>query len=214
MAAAERIVPASRGSRLDEETILRALTLCCPNVTLPACNNFALCEAQSSFRKGGNHMPRYTLSLIWSLLILVPASSAQTIYNIEAWENLWQLNAGQRIRVVERNMKTHDGTFLSYSEEAMSLRVGSNDVGIRRENVIRVSNREENKRLQHAVKGALIGAGVGPILALALFVIRPEAFFDHPGLKLFATMVGPAGVGAGIGAAIPSHPTVYRAPTK
>ena len=161
-------------------------------------------------------MPRYTLGLICSLLvlILVPASFAQTIYNIEAWENLWQLNAGQRIRVVERNMKTHDGTFLSYSEEAMSLRVGSNDVGIRRENVIRVSNREENKRLQHAVKGALIGAGVGPILALALFVIRPEAFFNHPGLKLFATMVGPAGVGAGIGAAIPSHPTVYRAPTK
>ncbi len=56
----------------------------------------------------------------------------------QSWENLNQLGAGQKIEVVDMNSRSLNGTFLGFSEEAISLRVGNGEVAVQRANVLRV----------------------------------------------------------------------------
>ena len=135
------------------------------------------------------------------LLVSVPVlASAQD--REASWENLQQLRVGQRIQVVQKDLKKHNGTFLSFSEEAISLRIENDEVGIRRENVLRVSNRERNHRLRNS----LIGAGLLGGLGLAIGSSNDD---EYPVVVLLVPIMG--GAGAALGAAIPSYPTIYRA---
>ncbi len=66
-------------------------------------------------------MNRTILSI--SLLLLLPALSlAQS--GTDSWDNLKQLQPGQKIEVVDSSMKSLKGEFLSVTEEAISLREG------------------------------------------------------------------------------------------
>ena len=71
-------------------------------------------------------------------LILIP-------YSLRAqdkkgdWQALYGLHSGEKIEVVETGMKKHVGIFSTVIEEAMQLREGSDDIGIRKENVARVT---------------------------------------------------------------------------
>lgn len=131
-----------------------------------------------------------------------------------SWENLQQLRVGQKIEVVDTNLKKYKGTFLSFSEEAISLRVGKDEVGVQRPNVLRVSLREKSKRLRNALIGMAIGAGAGAALAAA-----DSARASDPGLgpdlraETYAVLVPVGGaVGAGVGATFPpGYQTIYRA---
>ena len=126
-----------------------------------------------------------------------------------SWENLQQLRVGQKIEVVDTNLKKLKGTFLSFSEEAISLRVGKDEVGVRRGDILRVSLRGKPKRWQSALVGMAIGAGAG----LAIGASRRECGSEDAVCKLIGTVIG-AGAGAGVGAAfpfIPSYQTIYRA---
>ncbi len=135
-----------------------------------------------------------------------------------SWENLQQVRVGQKIEVVDTNLKKYKGTFLSFSDEAISLRVKKQEVGVQREDVFRVSLREKSKRLRNALIGLAIGAGAG--VAAAEISIRasepgffPErAFWQIPYAVLVSVGIA---VGAGIGAAFPpGYQTIYRAEGK
>ncbi len=131
-----------------------------------------------------------------------------------SWENLQQVRVGQKIEVVDTNLKKLKGTFVSFSEEAISLRVKKDEVGVQREDVFRVSLRGRPKRSTSAIVGAAIGAlvgvGVGALAATRYGSGDPrsESF-----IVFLGTAIG-AGAGAGVGAAVPfvgGYRTIYRA---
>ncbi len=130
------------------------------------------------------------------------------------WSNLQQLRVGQRIEVVDTNLKKLKGTFLSFSEEAISLRVKKQEVAVQREDVFRVSLREKSKRLRNVLIGLAIGAGAG-VAAAEIFARteQPIAPFRGEYRAIAYVVLVPVGlgVGAGIGAGFPGYQTIYRA---
>ncbi|MFB3154054.1 MAG: hypothetical protein ACE10I_06230 [Candidatus Acidiferrales bacterium] len=145
-------------------------------------------------------------------LPLVEAKSLQEAQpsaepGISDWNNLQQVRVGQKIEVVDTNLKKYKGTFLSFSEEAISLRVKKQGVGVQREDVFRVSLREKSKRLRNALIGMAIGAGAGvaavEICAQASSGLSPCLGQDFRAVA-YAILVPVGGAaGAGIGAAFP-----------
>jgi hypothetical protein len=148
-------------------------------------------------------------------LILIPCSLRAQDKKAD-WKALYGLHSGEKIELVETGMKKHVGTFSTVTEEAIQLREGSNDIGIRKENVARVTVLDKGHRLRNAfifgTAGAGTGAGIG---AAASRCSSSNTSFNFCGLGRdvavgLGAVVGLAG-GAGVGAAIPSHPTIYRA---
>ena len=96
------------------------------------------------------------------------------------------------------------------------MREGSNDIGIRKENIARVTLLEKSHRLRNALILGVVGAGVGAGIGTAASrCSSSNGSFNLCGIARGAevavgAVIGLAG-GAGIGAAIPSHPTIYRA---
>jgi len=153
------------------------------------------------------------LTLIAMLLGMPVLSHAET--NRNSWDALNTLHAAQRIEVVEKNLKEHKGTFSTVSDEAIQLREGDNHVGIKRKDVMRVTLLDESHRLRNAfivgVAVAGTGAGIG-VVATRCSSTSGSLNFCGLGRGIaigVGALTGLAG-GAGIGAAIPSHPTVYR----
>ena len=138
------------------------------------------------------------------------ASAPQASAADEAnWSNLQQVRVGQKIEVVDTNLKKLKGTFLSFSEEAISLRVKKQEVGVQREDVFRVSLRGRPKRST----SALVGAAIGALAGLALSAVAAETQCGRGCMRGMATVMG-AGVGAGVAAAVPfvgGYRTIYRA---
>ena len=148
-------------------------------------------------------------------LILIPCSlGAQG--KTGDWKALYSLHPSEKIEVVETGMKKHVGTFSTLSEEAIQLREASNDIVIRRESVARVTLLDKSHRLRNVLILGAVGAGAGAgIGAAASRCSSSNGSFNFCGLGRgvavgLGAVVGLAG-GAGVGAAIASHPTIYRA---
>jgi hypothetical protein len=150
-----------------------------------------------------------------SLLILLPCSLRAQDKRGD-WKALYGVRSGEKIELVETSMKKHVGTFSTVTDEAVQLREGANDIGIAKENVARVTMLDKSHRGRNALilgaAGAGAGAGIG---AAASRCSTSTTSFNLCGIGRgvavgFGGVVGLAG-GAGIGAAIPSHPTIYRA---
>ena len=105
------------------------------------------------------------------------------------------------------NLKTVNGSFESFSSDSVVVRQRSAGVVIPKSDVHRITITGRNKRLRNLAIGAAIGAGTGFVLGQ---VIARERHDDWQTIVYFCTMIGLA-AGTPIGAAIPSHPTVYRA---
>ena len=101
------------------------------------------------------HQCSRAVSILLFLLIVIAHAHAQT------WENLKTLKAGERIQVVSQTLKSHDGRFLSYSEEAISFLVGQQEIAVPRADVLRVSSRAHMSRTTKTLIGLGIGAGAG-----------------------------------------------------
>lgn len=145
-------------------------------------------------------------------LILVPYSLRAQDKKAD-WKALYDLRAGEKIELIETGMKKHVGTFSTVTDEAIQMREGSNDVGIPKEKVARVTVLGKGHRLRNAfifgASGAGAGAGIG---AVSTRCNNATDWFCGLGRSIavgIGGLVGLAG-GAGIGAAIPSHPTIYR----
>ena len=148
-------------------------------------------------------------------LILIPCSlHAQDKTN--DWKALYGLHSGERIELMETGLKKHVGTFSTVTEEAIQMREGSNDIGIAKENVARVTVLDKSHRLRNSLIFGAVGAGTGAGIATAATTCSSSNnTFNFCGLgRGVAVAIGAvAGLvgGAAVGAAIPSHPTIYRA---
>jgi hypothetical protein len=150
-------------------------------------------------------------ALIAILLGMSLPSRAQTTQN--SWEVLNTLRAGQRIEIFETNLKKHKGTFSTVTDEALQLREGGSDVGIKKENVMRVILLDKSHRLRNVLVLGAIGAGAGAgIGAASTRCSNSSDAFCGLGRSIAVGLGGVLGLagGVGIGAAIPSHPTIYR----
>ena len=153
------------------------------------------------------------LALLGMLLGMPILSHAQA--NRNSWDALNGLRTGQRIEVVETNLKKHKGTFSTVTDEAIQLREQGTDVGIKKADVMRVTLLDQSHRLRNAFILGAVGAGAGAgISAAATRCSSSSGSFNLCGVGNGAIIAGSAVVGllggAGAGAAIPSHPTVYR----
>ncbi len=151
-----------------------------------------------------------SLLLIVCALAMPCASSAQSKQS--SWENLNTLQAGQKIEVVEKNLKKDTGTFAAVSDDGIRLNESTGEQTIPRVSVMRVTLRQNKHRLRNTLIGAAVGAGAGAVFG--------AAWTGHPGSYIRDVSRGKgaaawAGIGfiAGtvVGAVVPSHPTIYRA---
>ena len=124
----------------------------------------------------------------------------------DSWDNLKQLQAGQKIQVVDMNWKSFKGELIAVTDEGISLQVKKDEISVERQNVLRVSDRERTRRGRNAVIGAMCGG----LLGLVVGLVNPsDELGAAPSAVLSAASLG--GIGAGVGAAVPGHPTIYRA---
>jgi len=128
---------------------------------------------------------------------------------VTSWDNLRLLRPGQKIDVVNMQMKTVTGKFAAFTGDAISVAVGNDQVSLARANVASVKNREASHRMRNTLLGLAIGAGTGAVIGATLLKS------SESGEELFGVMVVTpivAGIGAGAGAVLPpGHVTVYRA---
>jgi hypothetical protein len=104
-------------------------------------------------------MTRARLRFVFLVLIPSFALAQSTQYS---WDNLKQLQPGQKIEAVDSSMKTLKGEFISVSDEAISLRAAKkNEQGVPRAEAIRVSVRDTSHRTRNMLIGMGVGAGAG-----------------------------------------------------
>lgn len=131
-------------------------------------------------------------------LLSIPALSQEA-----NWDNLRQLKAGNKIQVVETNLKVVEGKFVRFTEADLTLQVDKQEVVIPKDQVYRVSHKGRGR---NALIGLLAGSGAG--LAIGAAVMERESGYAG---AVAGTAVGFGAIGAGIGAAVPHSTTFYRA---
>lgn len=105
------------------------------------------------------------IAIVATLLGVPLLTPAQTPQNL--WSALNTLHVGQRIEIVETNLKKHNGTFSTVTDEAIQVREGGSDVGIKKENVLRVTLLDKSHRLRNAFLLGGVGGGAGAGIAAA-----------------------------------------------
>jgi len=150
--------------------------------------------------------------IVLSLGVLMLSITAGAQAQEESWDNLRSLRAGEKIQVVDQKLKSQTGTFVSVSDEAISLRVNQDEISVQRADVLRVSSSEGMGRGKHTLIGLAVG-GVGGLavgLALGSLFTEPNEGLKDPAFLPAFIGLG-AGIRAGIGAALPAgRPTIYR----
>jgi hypothetical protein len=128
-----------------------------------------------------------------------------------SWSDLNRIKSGQGIEVIESNMKSHSGQFVTVTDELLSLQEKGSDVSIRRDDVVRVSTSSAPRRGEHAVIGLVVGGGIGA--AIGALAGSSHGFLggSSRGIAALVGIVIGAPSGALVGAVIPAHTTVYRA---
>jgi len=144
------------------------------------------------------------------LLILVAgfglAKSSQ-----DQWDNLKELRPGQKIEVVDSNMKTFNGTFVSVSDQAISLRTGKGEESVLHSNVVRVSVRDNSFRARNMLLASGVVGGIALIPSAILLAQQSNEGNSCGGCA--AAIAAGFGGGAALGA-IPRNRTIYRINTK
>jgi hypothetical protein len=145
----------------------------------------------------------------WTLMVLLALPAlAQTT----SWENLRQLNPGQKIVVVQRDRKSFTGSFAGVSNDSVSLNAREGSKTVARANVLRVS-RHGGKRSRNALIGAAIGGGAGLAVGATVPGCKQNTFGFCLSKGVVAAILGGTGavVGAIVGVLIPGNTVVYRA---
>ena len=136
----------------------------------------------------------------------------------QSWDNLNGLQAGQKIQIVQMDMKSLKGKFLGLTEETISVRVKQDEVAVARADVLRISLRGKPKRLRNTVIGMGIGAGLGLAVGAGADARSggdPVSLGIGPdlGKRIFTPLGFLIGGVAGV-AIPPSYQTIYRAKKK
>jgi hypothetical protein len=146
-------------------------------------------------------------SAVLTLVVLFPALALAREPQ-SSWDNLKQLQSGQKIEVVDSTMKSLHGAFVSVSDEAISLRVGKAEETVVRANVVRVSVRDTS----HRTRNMLLGAGIagGAALIPSAILLSQQSNEGNNCAACVAAIAAGFGGGAALGA-IPGSKTIYRA---
>ena len=118
------------------------------------------------------------------------------------------LQAGDKIQVVEANSKKVSGTFLSVSNDAVSLQSKAGQQTIPMEDVRSVKLMVAQHRLRNTLIGAAVGAGAGAGVGAATSCSSGQCYFGKGAGIAFGAVVG-ALPGALVGALFPTHNTIY-----
>lgn len=130
-----------------------------------------------------------------------------------SWSDLNRLKSGQRIEVIETNMKSHSGRFVAVTDDVLSLQEKGSDVSIKREDVVRVSTSSGPRRGEHAVIGLVIGGAIGAGIGAAAGSSGSKNGFLDFNTRGIGALIGVAlgaPSGALVGAVIPASTTVFR----
>jgi hypothetical protein len=124
----------------------------------------------------------------------------------KTWDAVGRLRPGTPVEVVT-STGSETGQVVSSSTENLTIRTNRGEHNFARPDIIRVTSRTKSKR----VRNMLIGAGVG--LGISLLADRTIGTYirnesSSSGRPFIWTI--PIAAGAGIGAAFPSYPVVYR----
>jgi outer membrane lipoprotein SlyB len=135
-------------------------------------------------------------------------SGAQS--NQASWANLNRLQPGQQIQIVEMNVKKLSGAFVNVSDSAITLKDSVGEQSVPMQDVRSVKRAKSNHRLRNTLIGAGVGASAGAGITAAAW--DPDGFFGKGvGAAVGAVIGGVAG--AIVGVLLPSHDTVYKAPS-
>ena len=85
------------------------------------------------------------------LSLITPGALAATERDEQSWKNVRHLQVGQKVQVVQMNLKSLKGTFLGASEEAISFRVKQNEVTVPRADVLRISSLEQSRAISSII---------------------------------------------------------------
>lgn len=108
------------------------------------------------------YLMRFVPSPLWMLVFLLALPAALCAQKAkDSWSNLNGLKAGQGIEVIESNMKSHSGRFVTVTEESRSFQENGSDVSIKREAIFRVSTGSGPRHGEHAVIGLVVGGAIG-----------------------------------------------------
>jgi hypothetical protein len=147
-----------------------------------------------------------------ALLCVLTFSSASSILDAQtSWENLHRLKVDQRIGIVETDGVKHSVFFLSVSESAIRFRESIGERSIEK-SAIRSITLTDPRRGRNALIGTGIGAGAGAALGAA--TSSPGGGFTGRGFGAAAVGIVGALIGAGTGAILPTHKTIYRAESR
>ena len=148
-----------------------------------------------------------TLAVLTALLPVFAAALSGADRDVHAWDNLNRLRAGQKIQVVNMDLKGVQGRFAGFDEGGITIRTSRGDVTVPRAGTFRVGSLGESKRKRNL----LIGAGTGLVAGVAIGgAVRAHGDPETAGI-VPVLGVACAGIGAAVGAAMPGHPTIYRA---
>jgi len=149
------------------------------------------------------------------LICILGASFAARAQSKAAnWENLNTLRAGEKIQVRAVTKAKVTGTFLNFTEAAISIQGETGPQTIRRQDVRNVKWMRNKHRLRNALILGGVGAGAGAGIGAAAHHPCPstQSFcFDIGGRSLPAGIGAVAGLlgGATVGALLPTHETLY-----
>jgi hypothetical protein len=179
-------------------------------------------KAREVFMKSRRTLSRFLVLL--GACFITGTASGQDSSGRSSWDNLKSLTPGQEIRVVMNNVSSHQGEFVSLSDDGITLRQAAGDQTRAREGILRVSqNRGRNHGSRNTLIGLAVGAGAGLVAGTAAnHVIWSHVNCDEgpaccsgPPNPHWGIILTPVGflAGALVGAAIPTggwH-DVYRA---
>jgi hypothetical protein len=129
-----------------------------------------------------------------------------------SWSNLTGLHSGQKIQIIGTDSKKLSGTFVSFSDTAISFHAASGDQTIQKLNITNVKLMENHHRLRNTAIGAGVGGGVGAGIGAAAGSCSTKNLGCFPNSRAIgAGIFGIIGLlgGAVVGALLPSHVTMY-----
>lgn len=146
-----------------------------------------------------------------AVLLLSLAAPSSFARDNSQWTNLEVLKPGQRIGIVQSNLKRVEGRFERFTESAITLRADQ-EITVPQENVIRVYRKPRANRTLRAILGAGIGVAGGAILSATAGERFRNEGRDVPAGAIIG---GGAGIGAGLGALSGGgYQTIYRRSTR